>query len=255
MNIERNKECILIKYVNENLKTFKCVITIDDVFVVNFCKKNLERMEKILHNYILEKVDDYYILRVEDPICLEYQLKMEKQNGVSNMELIFEKIQKLEEDNKKLSDRIQRLDKITNELLFENRILREYVPVIDTTIFNIQKEINNTNKLNENERDKTNKIRDVIEYYHEREKVREKEINQLKQRITICELSVKNIKKITDQNMVSILKEIDYIYSLIERSKNLILVKINEIFGKYEGEQTTYNSLQRSSYQEYCSNI
>ena len=50
MLIDRNEERILIKISDENFNIYKCIITDDDLFVVNFCKRNLEKMEKILKN-------------------------------------------------------------------------------------------------------------------------------------------------------------------------------------------------------------
>ena len=244
MNIERNEEYILLKYMDSNFTKYRCIITKEDVFVVNFCKRNLEKMERILQNYILEKFDNYYLLKVEEPVFLEYQLK-NKFDEHMNIVLFTERLKKLEEDNQKLNDRIQRLEKITNELLFENRIFREYIPIIDKSVLNIQKEINEAIKIREDEKDRINKLFNQIrnnienqikkiEANEEKLEVQEEEKNQLKLRMTICESSVKNIKKITDENMLNILREIDNIYTIIDRSKLLILNKINEIFCKYE---------------------
>lgn len=237
MNIERNEDRILIKYVDSNFMSYKCIITIEDIFIVNFCRKSLEKMEKILQNYVLEKIDDYYLLKIEEPICLEYQLKREKIEE-HNMELIFEKLKKLEDENKKMNCKIQRLDKITNELLFENRILREYVPIINTSIANIQDEINDTKKLRDDEKNMIIKLFNQI-----REKIIPLESlnNDLyKQQIINCESSIQHIKRITDTNMRSILEEIDHIYSIIESSKILILNRIDDKFGKSEESRITH---------------
>ncbi len=53
MNIEKKEDSIFINYVYSNYNTFRCEIWIKYLFVVNFCKRNLEKME-ILQNYILE---------------------------------------------------------------------------------------------------------------------------------------------------------------------------------------------------------
>jgi len=247
MNIERNEERILIRYVDTTFKIYKCVITAEDNFVVNFCRRNLQKMEKILQNYILEKIDDYYLFRIEDPVCLQYHLQMEKQEEKIIMGFILEKIQKLEEENKKLNNKIQRFDKITNELLLENRILREYVPVINKTIFSIQKEINDANKLKEDEKEMIRKlfkgIRDEIVSLESHEE--EIKNNILHERISYCESSVQNIKKITDNNMISILREIDNIYSIIENSKRIIFGRIGNCEEILEKQQITtiYNEI------------
>lgn len=111
MNIERNDERILIKYVDSNFNTYKCVITTDDVFVVNFCRRDLSLLEDILKNNILVEMDDYYVLRIEKPIFLEYQLKKEKQEEITNLGLILEKFKILEEENKMLRDKVEKLEK------------------------------------------------------------------------------------------------------------------------------------------------
>ena len=113
MNIERNSERILIKYVDSNLTTYKCKITENDVFVLNFCKKNLEKMEKILQNYVLEEMDDHYLLKVDDPVCLQYILK--KQDDIPNISDYIDRIRLLEGRivalEKNLLGRINHLEK------------------------------------------------------------------------------------------------------------------------------------------------
>ena len=116
MNIERNDERILIKYVDSNFNTFKCVITTDDVFVVNFCRRDLSLLEDILKNNILVEMDDYYVLRVEKPIFLEYQLKKEKQEEITNLGIILEKFKILEEENKMLRDKVEKLEVIQGRM-------------------------------------------------------------------------------------------------------------------------------------------
>jgi len=117
MNIERNDDRILIKYVDSNFNTFKCVITTDDVFVVNFCRRDLSLLEDILKNNTLIEMDDYYVLRVEKPIFLEYQLKKEKQEEITNLRLILEKFKILEEENRVMKENFEKF----NQILDENR--------------------------------------------------------------------------------------------------------------------------------------
>ena len=68
MNINRNDERILVKYVDENFNIYKCVINNSDNFVINFCKRNLEKMEKILKNGEIVEMNGHFLLKVEDPI-------------------------------------------------------------------------------------------------------------------------------------------------------------------------------------------
>ncbi len=110
MNIERNDERILIKYIDSNFNTYKCIITTDDVFVANFCKGNLEKIEKILKKNTIVEMDDYYLFKVEEPIFLEYQLKKEKQEEITNLGLILEKFKILEDENKMLRDKVEKLE-------------------------------------------------------------------------------------------------------------------------------------------------
>lgn len=111
MNIERNEERILLKYVDASFNTYKCVITDTDVFVVNFCRRDLSLLEDILKNNTLIEMDDYYVLRVEKPIFLEYQLKKEKQEEITNLGIILEKFKILEEENKMLKEKVEKLEK------------------------------------------------------------------------------------------------------------------------------------------------
>jgi len=110
MNIERNEDRILIKYVDSNFNTYKCVITTDDVFVVNFCKGNLEKMEKILQNGLIIEMMENYMLKVEEPVCLEYVLHKEKNLDVENFEAVIEKFKKLDEENTFYKRKIQELE-------------------------------------------------------------------------------------------------------------------------------------------------
>jgi len=116
MNIERNEERILLKYVDASFNTYKCVITDTDVFVVNFCRRDLSLLEDILKNNTLIEMDDYYVLRVEKPIFLEYQLKKEKQEEITNLGLILEKFKILEEENKMLRDKVEKLEVIQGRM-------------------------------------------------------------------------------------------------------------------------------------------
>ena len=116
MNIERNEERILLKYVDASFNTYKCIITDTDVFVVNFCRRDLSLLEDILKNNTLIEMDDYYVLRVEKPIFLEYQLKKERQEEITNLGIILEKFKILEEENKMLRDKVEKLEVIQGRM-------------------------------------------------------------------------------------------------------------------------------------------
>jgi len=131
MNIERNDERILIKYVDVNFNTFKCVITTDDVFVVNFCRRDLGKMEEILKKNTIIEMDDYYLFKVEEPIFLEYQLKKEKQEEITNLGLILEKFKILEEKLEKFNQILDENRKMIVRLENENAKLQMKIGNID----------------------------------------------------------------------------------------------------------------------------
>jgi len=139
MNIERNDDRILIKYVDSNFNTFKCVITTDDVFVVNFCRRDLSLLEDILKNNTLIEMDDYYVLRVEKPIFLEYQLKKEKQEEITNLGLILDKFKILEEENKMLREKVDELQIRMRNCVYLHEINECYPIQITNLTLNINK--------------------------------------------------------------------------------------------------------------------
>jgi len=95
--IDNNQERILIKYIN-NFITYKCVITKNDTFVVNFCKRELDKMEIILRNHVLVEMGDNFMLKVENPVYLEYELIRDKSDETGYLQII----QNLEKENIKL---------------------------------------------------------------------------------------------------------------------------------------------------------
>jgi len=119
MNIERNDERILIKYVDSNFNTFKCVITTDDVFVVNFCRRDLGKMEKLLLGGTINEMDEYYLLKLDEPVFLEYKLKKDENSIVEIVDKLNLKISVLEEDKNNLikinEELTQKLSKIEEE--------------------------------------------------------------------------------------------------------------------------------------------
>jgi len=144
MNIERNEERILIKYVDSNFNTFKCVITADDVFVVNFCRRDLGKMEEILKKNTIIEMDDYYLFKVEEPIFLEYQLKKEKQDEITNLGLILEKFKIFEEENKMLREKVDDLQIRMRNCVYLHEFNKHY-PI---EITNLTLSMNSMNKDN-----------------------------------------------------------------------------------------------------------
>jgi len=124
MNISRNDERILVKYVDENFNIYKCVINDSDNFVINFCKRNLEKMEKILKNGRIIEMNGHFLLKVEDPIYLEYVLDREKGCGEDNIEMMIERFRKLEEENIFYKKKINEIEKLLENLpsIMNNRI-------------------------------------------------------------------------------------------------------------------------------------
>lgn len=120
MHIDRNEDRILIKISDENFNIYKCIITDDDLFVVNFCKRNLEKMEKILRNGSIVKVDSDIIFRVEEPIFLEYILKKYEKKYKN-----FEEYKILKEENIFYKKKILELEKSLENVFNILKLLNE----------------------------------------------------------------------------------------------------------------------------------
>ena len=133
MIIERNDDRIIIRYIDDNFNSYRCMITDTDIFVVNFCKKNLDKMEKIIKNGILEESDNNYILKVEEPVYLEYVLKKEVQEDTVALGYILEKFRKVEEENKFYKEKIILFEKQLNKLIEKTDKNTEIINKIETT--------------------------------------------------------------------------------------------------------------------------
>lgn len=128
MNIERNSDRILLRYEDSKGNFYKCTISEFDSFVINFCRRDLSKMEKILANHILIEMSDHFILRIEEPIYLEYTLKRElydKMDIITNNLHKFEKIKSsleksIAEKDSKINEMETKMEKMTK--LFETRI-------------------------------------------------------------------------------------------------------------------------------------
>jgi len=68
------------------------------------------KMEKILKNYVIQEMDDHMILKVEDPVELQYILKKEKLPEGEAFAMIIGKLESIEEENGKLQLRTSELE-------------------------------------------------------------------------------------------------------------------------------------------------
>ncbi len=105
-----NEDRILIKCVDEHFNIYKCVINQFDPFVSTFCSRNMGKMEKILKNYVIQEMDDHMILKVEDPVELQYILKKEKLPEGETFAMIIGKLESIEEEIGKLQLRTSELE-------------------------------------------------------------------------------------------------------------------------------------------------
>ena len=105
VSFQLNEDSILIKYIDLHLNVFKCIIDKYDPFVSTFCGKKMEKLNNILQNHIIQEIDDYVILKVSEPVELEYILRKEKFN--ENEAFILSKIESMEERIRQLEDIIK----------------------------------------------------------------------------------------------------------------------------------------------------
>jgi len=105
-----NDDRILIKCVDDHFNIYKCVINQFDPFVSTFCSRNMGKMEKILKNYVIQEMDDHMILKVEDPVELQYILKKEKLPEGEAFAMIIGKLESIEEEIGKLQFRTSELE-------------------------------------------------------------------------------------------------------------------------------------------------
>ncbi len=120
MNIKCREGSILIKYIDSNNNKYKCVISENDLFFINFCRKNIEKMEKILRNGSIVKVDSDIIFRVEEPIFLEYILKKYEKKYEN-----FEEYKILKEENIFYKKKILELEKSLENVFNILKLLNE----------------------------------------------------------------------------------------------------------------------------------
>jgi len=68
------------------------------------------KMEKILKNYVIQEMDDHMILKVDEPVELQYILKKEKQTEGEAFGMILGKIESIQEEIGKLQIRTSDLE-------------------------------------------------------------------------------------------------------------------------------------------------
>ena len=107
LTFHRTDERILIKYIDDTFNIFSCIIPYHDKFVVDYCNSKLEKLEKLLQNHDLEEHDNKIILKVEEPICINYTLNKQTNTAGEQSGLILAKLKQLEKENKILKEKLE----------------------------------------------------------------------------------------------------------------------------------------------------
>ena len=108
LTFHRTEERLLIKYIDDTFNIFSCIIPYHDKFVIDYCNNKLEKLEKLLKNHILEEHDNKIILKVEEPICINYVLNKHNTNATGEQSgLILSKVKQLEKENKILKEKLE----------------------------------------------------------------------------------------------------------------------------------------------------
>ena len=112
LTIHRTDERILIKYIDDTFNIFSCIIPYHDKFVIDYCNSKLEKLEKLLKNHMLEEHDNKIILKVEEPICINYTLNKQPTATGEQSGLILSKVKQLERENKILKEKLEDIEPI-----------------------------------------------------------------------------------------------------------------------------------------------
>jgi hypothetical protein len=72
----------------------------------------LEKLEKLLQNYYLEEHDNKIILKVEEPICINYVLNKQTNSTGEQSGLILSKLKQIEKENKILKEKLEDLEPV-----------------------------------------------------------------------------------------------------------------------------------------------
>jgi hypothetical protein len=107
LTFHRTEERLLIKYIDDTFNIFSCIIPYHDKFVIDYCNNKLEKLEKLLKNHILEEHDNKIILKVEEPICINYTLNKQTNTTGEQSGLILSKLKQLEKENKILKEKLE----------------------------------------------------------------------------------------------------------------------------------------------------
>jgi hypothetical protein len=130
LTFHRTDERLLIKYIDDTFNIFTCVIPYHDKFVIDYCNSKLEKLEKLLKNYILEEHDNKIILKVEEPICINYTLNKQSNTAGEQSGLILSKLKQLEKENKILKEKLE-----DTELVYLDRYMIPISKGITTLYF------------------------------------------------------------------------------------------------------------------------
>lgn len=117
VSFQVNDDSILIKCVDTHFNIYKCLINQYDPFVATFCGKKLDKLHKILLNHVIQEMDDHVILKVSEPVELQYILKKEKFNESESFSLILGKIESMEERIRELEEQTESLELSTSDLI------------------------------------------------------------------------------------------------------------------------------------------
>ncbi len=117
VSFQVNEESILIKCVDSHFNIYKCLINQYDPFVATFCGKKLDKLNKILQNHVIQEMDDHVILKVSEPVELQYILKKEKFNESESFSMILGKIESMEERIRELEEQTESLELSTSDLI------------------------------------------------------------------------------------------------------------------------------------------
>jgi hypothetical protein len=117
VSFQVNDDSILIKCVDSHFNIYKCLINQYDPFVATFCGKKLVKLHAILQNHLIQEMDDHVILKVSEPVELQYILKKEKYNESESFSLILGKIESMEERIHELEEQTESLKLSTSDLI------------------------------------------------------------------------------------------------------------------------------------------
>ena len=112
LTFHRNDERILIKYIDDTFNIFSCIIPYHNKFVIDYCNSKLEKLEKLLQNYVLEEHDNKIILKVEEPICISYTLNKQINTTGEQSGIILSKLKQLEKENKILKEKLEDIEPV-----------------------------------------------------------------------------------------------------------------------------------------------